>query len=94
MEIFVLAEGKASVMTKVNDNNQIKIGSIDEGEIFGEMAIIEDKPRNADLITEAETTLVKINRVELEGLMNRNNHLGKIIMKNMAQGLSQKLRRK
>jgi len=94
MEIFVLAEGKASVMTQVNDNNPIKIGSIDEGEIFGEMAIIEDKPRNADLITEAESTLVKINRVELEGLMNRNNHLGKIIMKNMAQGLSQKLRRK
>ena len=58
------------------------------------MAIIEDKPRNADLITEAESTLVKINRVELESLMNRNNHLGKIIMKNMAQGLSQKLRRK
>ncbi len=92
-EIFVLAEGKASVMLKGNRKKSIKIGSIGQGEIFGEMSIIEDKPRNADLITDEKSKLVVIDRFELENLMNRNNHLGKIVMKNIAQGLSRKLRR-
>ena len=57
------------------------------------MSIIEDKPRNADLITDVKSKLVVIDRFELENLMNRNSHLGKLVMQNMAQGLSKKLRR-
>jgi RimJ/RimL family protein N-acetyltransferase len=93
-EIFVLAEGKASVMAKGNRKKRIKIGSIGQGEIFGEMSIIEDLPRVADLITDVDSKLVVIDRFELENLMNRNSHLGKMVMQNMAQGLSRKLRRK
>ena len=92
-EIFVLATGKASVMAKGNKKKSTKIASIGQGEIFGEMSIIEDKPRNADLITDVKSKLVVIDRFELENLMNRNSHLGKLVMQNMAQGLSKKLRR-
>ncbi len=92
-KIFVLAEGKTSVMSKGNRKKRIQIGSIGQGEIFGEMSIIEDLPRNADLITDIDSKLVVIDRVELEHLMNKNSHLGKVVMKNIAQGLSRKLRR-
>jgi RimJ/RimL family protein N-acetyltransferase len=92
-EIFVLAEGKASVLAKKTGNKRSKIGTISQGEIFGEMSIIEDLPRNADLITETDSKLVVIDRFELENLMNKNSHLGKIVMQNIAKGLSRKLRR-
>ncbi|UCD14698.1 MAG: cyclic nucleotide-binding domain-containing protein, partial [Thermoplasmatales archaeon] len=92
-EIFVLAEGKASAYAKGNRKKRIQIGSIGKGEIFGEMSIIEDLPRVADLIADVDSKLVVIDRVELENLMNRNSHLGKVVMQNMAQGLSRKLRR-
>jgi len=92
-EIFVLAEGKASVIGTRTGKKKSKIGSISQGEIFGEMSIIEDKPRTADLVTDVESKLVEIDRFELENLMNRNSHLGKIVMHNMAKGLSRKLRR-
>ena len=92
-EIFVLAEGKATVVGRRTDKKRSKIGTISQGEIFGEMSIIEDKPRNADLITDEKSKLVVIDKSELENLMNRNNHLGKVVMKNMAKGLSRKLRR-
>ena len=92
-DIFVLAEGKASVMAKKTGNRPSKIGVIRQGEIFGEMSIIEDKPRVADLVTDVESKLVVIDRFELENLMNKNCHLGKLVMKNVAMGLSRKLRR-
>ena len=92
-EIFVLAEGKASVMTKGSRKKRTQIGSIGQGEIFGEMSIIEDLPRVADLTADVDSKLVRIDRFELENLMNKNSHLGKVVMQNMAQGLSRKLRR-
>jgi RimJ/RimL family protein N-acetyltransferase len=92
-EIFVLAEGQASVRAKKTGDRKSKIGIIRQGEIFGEMSIIEDLPRVADLVTDIDSKLVVIDRFELENLMNKNNHLGKIVMKNVAKGLSRKLRR-
>ena len=92
-EIFVLAEGKLSVSAKRTGKKRSKIGIVKQGEIFGEMSIIEDLPRTADLITEIDSKLVIIDRFEFENLMNRNNHLGKIVMQNIAKGLSRKLRR-
>lgn len=92
-EIFVLAEGKASVRARRTGKKRSKIGVIRQGEIFGEMSIIEDLPRVADLVTDVDSKLVVIDRFELENLMNKNSHLGKIVMQNMAKGLSRKLRR-
>jgi GNAT superfamily N-acetyltransferase len=92
-EIFVLAEGKASVFAQRTSEKKSKIGTISQGEIFGEMAIIEDLPRVADLVTDVDSKLVVIDKSEFENLMNKNSHLGKIVMKNIAQGLSRKLRR-
>ncbi len=92
-DIFVLAEGKATVLARRTGKKKSIIGSISQGEIFGEMSIIEDKPRVADLVTDVDSKLVVIDKYEFENLMNRNNHLGKLVMKNMAVGLSRKLRR-
>ncbi len=92
-DIFVLAEGKASVFAKKTGKKRSKIGTIKQGEIFGEMSIIEDLPRVADLITDKDSKLVVIDRFELENLMNKNSHLGKVVMQNIAKGLSRKLRR-
>jgi ribosomal protein S18 acetylase RimI-like enzyme len=92
-EIFVLAEGKASVRAKRTGQKRSIIGIIRQGEIFGEMSIIEDLPRIADLVTDTDSKLVVIDKNELENLMNRNCHLGKVVMQNMAKGLSRKLRR-
>ena len=57
------------------------------------MSIIEDLPRVADLIADEDSKLVVIDKSELESLMNKNSHLGKVVMQNIAQGLSKKLRR-
>ena len=92
-EIFVLAEGKASVFAQKTGKKRSKIGKVSQGEIFGEMSIIEDLPRVADLVTDVESKLVVIDRGELENLMNKNCHLGKVVMQNIAKGLSRKLRR-
>ncbi|MHA2431460.1 MAG: GNAT family N-acetyltransferase [Promethearchaeota archaeon] len=91
--IFVLAEGKASVVITREKQKKLQIGSISQGEIFGEMAIIEDLPRMASLITDKDSKLVVINRDELDNLMNKHNHIGKVVMYNVAKGISMKLRR-
>ena len=91
-DVFALIKGNASVINIETPGKQ-KIGEIKEGEIFGEMAIIENQPRTAELVADVDSELIVINREELTNLMDRNHHLGKVVMTNIARGLSQKLRR-
>lgn len=46
---FVL-EGRAKAVLSSPDFEDIVLGELDEGEVFGEMALIDDKPRSANVV--------------------------------------------
>jgi len=44
-------EGKVKAVTFSSDYKEIELGELDEGEVFGEMALIDNKPRSASILT-------------------------------------------
>lgn len=56
---FVVKSGAVEIV-KLIDNNEIVLGTIRQGGIFGEMALIDDKPRmaSARAIDEGTTVIV------------------------------------
>ncbi len=56
---FVIKSGEVEII-KMIDDNEVVLGTIGAGGIFGEMALIDDKPRmaSARAITEGTTTIV------------------------------------
>ncbi len=61
---YVIESGKVSVF-KTAKGKAIEIGEVEQGGIFGEMALIDDHPRMASAIAVEETTCVLIGKDRL-----------------------------
>jgi CRP-like cAMP-binding protein/sugar phosphate isomerase/epimerase len=48
---YLILEGKAKAVTSSDGDEKIVLGEFDRGEIFGEMALIDNKPRSASVVT-------------------------------------------
>jgi len=49
--VYYIVEGKVKAVTFSSDYKEIELGELDEGEVFGEMALIDNKPRSASILT-------------------------------------------
>ena len=58
---YVVQSGEVEII-KVNDNNEEVIGVIGEGGIFGEMALIDSKPRMAMARTSKSATIIVVTK--------------------------------
>ena len=64
---YVIKKGKVKI-TKLKHDKEMLLAVLGEGDIFGEMSILNDKPRNATAITEEETELMVIKKDSIEKL--------------------------
>jgi nucleotide-binding universal stress UspA family protein len=69
---FIIASGRVEVVRGEQSPHPTVLGTLDAGEFFGEMAVIDDHPRSASVRALEETECVAIGRVEfLEALQHR-----------------------
>ena len=67
-----MANGTAKVVTFSPDYEEIILGQINTGEMFGEMALIDNKPRSATILSATPCEVAYINKKEFNDLiMNR-----------------------
>jgi CRP-like cAMP-binding protein len=64
---YVIKSGKVKI-TKIKKNKEMLLAILDEGDIFGEMAVLNDKPRNAAAIAEDTTEFMVIKKDSIENL--------------------------
>ena len=58
---YLIEDGKVEV-TSFHNNKPHRIGTLGKGDLFGEMALIDNKPRTATVTTLEVTHVVKISR--------------------------------
>lgn len=69
---FFVTEGSVSVYGGFGKNNQMKIGDIEAGEFFGEMAILEEYPRSATIVAKDNVSVVEIPGDEMNSFFEEN----------------------
>ena len=72
--LYIIQTGKVKI-TKIIDNNEVLLAVLKEGDIFGEMALLENKPRNASAIAYGETNLMSINRENFNKMISTQPQL-------------------
>ncbi len=100
-EFYIILEGKVAIqlapfMAFSNSSSKPRaktIASLEKGQSFGEVSLVDEGVRSASAISMAEKTRVlKINRDDFMRLMREDVHMGFAVMTNLASDLCFKIR--
>jgi len=86
--LFVVISGQIDITKTQNGSSQVLV-SMEAGDCFGEMAIIDSEPRMADAVAAGETTVLEIN----QSVINNNEDITSLkLVRQLAILLVKKLR--
>jgi len=86
--VYVIKDGKVQISGVLGNNNRFMFSQVEAGEIFGEMAVLENKPRSASAVADGETTVYFIPREAMLKLVEDSPRLAM----NLLQDISHRLR--
>ena len=66
---YIILSGECIVKKKDENNNEIEVGKLKEGQYFGELALIYDKPRAASIISLTQCELVALDKNQFARLL-------------------------
>lgn len=72
-ELFIIQSGKVKITKIVNE--EVLLAVLKAGDIFGEMAILDNKPRSASAITFGDVEVMAINKSNFEGMVQSQPQL-------------------
>jgi CRP-like cAMP-binding protein len=67
--LFAVWRGSVQVTNTSNDGKSVFLNQIEEGEIFGEIALLDGQPRTADAVASADCSLLIIERRDFVPLL-------------------------
>lgn len=74
-ELYIIQKGHVKI-TKILDNNEVLLAVLKEGDMFGEMALLENKPRSASaIVTEEGCQLLAVNRQNFNQMVSTQPQL-------------------
>jgi hypothetical protein len=89
-EAYIVMRGQVDICL----NEEAKpIATVNSGQIFGELAFLDGAQRTAMAVASQASILLVVQRSAFGELVQREPHLGMVVMKNIAIDLSNKLRR-
>jgi len=92
-EMYIVCQGQVEVAVRHNSGTDESMLYLGEGQIIGEMGLVDEGRRSATVIVvEDETLVVSIPNDAFNALCQENTAIGYLIMRNIAQDLSFKLR--
>ena len=89
--LYVLVEGSVSI--RIGEEEIALAEHTQPGSFFGEIAIVDNGPRSASFIAEADSTLLRLPIDMLEDCFRGNAMMEARVMRNLATALSAYLRR-
>ncbi len=70
--LYVIKEGKVSVSVAGEDGREVVLNHMSEGEYFGELALLDGKPRSATVRTITQCEVIAVSRNSFQDLLRTN----------------------
>lgn len=67
-DMFIIQEGQVKI-SKVVNGNEVTLAMLRKGDMFGEMALLENKPRSASAIAHEQCRLMVVNRQNFDQMV-------------------------
>jgi CRP-like cAMP-binding protein len=73
-ELYIIQKGSVKI-TKIMNNNEVMLAILKTGDIFGEMALLENKPRSASAIAYEDTAVLTVTKANFEMMVKSQPQL-------------------
>ena len=73
-ELYIIQRGVVKI-TKIVEDNEVLLAMLKTGDIFGEMALLENKPRSASAIANEDCSLMAVNKANFERMVQSQPQL-------------------
>ena len=85
--LYVICDGRVKVTINDDEGKEIILSILGKGEYFGEMALLDDEPRSASVVTKETTQLLVLSKNDFMNFFSSNP-----IAFNLLKGLASRLR--
>lgn len=83
-QLFIIKSGLVCIHTDDNEGRQLVLNYMGPGEYFGELSLLDDKPRSASASTVEDSMLMTISREHFRGFMREYPELYEVLMVELA----------
>jgi len=93
-DLYIVHQGKASVKISLPSDvgHQEFVYAMRDGQIFGELSLLDGSPRSATVIAETEVITFRFDYDQLMELLNEQPRIGYYLMRNLAIIISARMR--
>ena len=88
--MYVIINGAVEI---IDPDSKMIFASLETGDFFGELALLDEEPRSASALATQSSTLIGVFRTDLLTLMKRSPELGNKVLLNLSRVLGERLRR-
>jgi CRP-like cAMP-binding protein len=85
-EMYIIFEGQVEILNRVNDEDKL-LALLDKGDFFGEMALLEDRPRAASARSATACRLLQINGATFDQMLRDNPEIAVRMMRKLSRRL-------
>jgi CRP-like cAMP-binding protein len=91
--MFIVHSGDLGVSKQSDSGHSFRMASLESGDFFGEMTLIEMQNRSATVVVESSTVLYELSAQNLYACYKTDIHAYVMVMQNIARELCRRLRR-
>jgi hypothetical protein len=86
-EMYVIQSGTVEIYKRSRKGDEQILATLDKGDFFGEMSILEDVPRTASARAKTECELVRINQTTFDEMLRHNGEIAVRMLRKLSRRL-------
>ena len=90
--MYIVIDGNVSIVKNHGGTHEKKLASLEDGDFFGEIALLDESPRTATAVSVGDSKILGFYRTDLYELVERRPKLAIKIIVNLARVVSERLR--
>ena len=85
--LFIIRSGQVKVSLIHEDGKEFILSLLSENEVFGELSLLDDRPRSANVTAMSQTQLVMLQRADFRALLAKIPQIAVSLLEELAQRL-------
>jgi CRP-like cAMP-binding protein len=85
-EMYIIQDGKVEILNRMSDEDRV-LATLEKGDFFGEMSVLEDMPRAASARALTDSKLLQINGSTFDQMLQGNPEIAVRMMRKLSRRL-------